>query len=1215
MRYLTTTTRGLLPVIFLFFTLTGAGAGTASAETLQPWWSVTQNVRPSVLPAGGDGLVVAEALNVGDASTSGPVTITDTLPEGVTVQKISPHGVSEPKVSFLRDLGLGVQWGVEEEHRFNSQGEGLGPEEAQAAFHACGEPAPRVVRCVLEEFAPGFTDTLAPYGLLELGIAVSAEAGAPATGASTVEVSGGGAPVARVRRPVPVGEAAPSFGLEEFTFIPEAEGGGVDARAGSHPFQLTTTTALDQNADPLTPPALARNFSYRLPAGFVGNATAIPQCSEADFDTYLGSFPNPDLCPADTAVGVATLTVDIPGLGGGEQTISVPLFNLVPATGEPARFGFEVYETPVTIDTSVRTGSDYGVTATVTNTTELANFLAATVTFWGVPGAAGHNASRGWECLAGEAYKTNVPCGSSSAVSPPPFLTLPTSCAAPWTATLEGSSWPLRAEPGAPWASVPLPASTYSLQNAAGAPVALTGCNELAFHPSVEVSPDVREASKPSGLTVHVRVPQEDNQDAGGLASSNVKDITVALPAGVNINPSGAGGLEACGEGQVGFEAGRGVGGFEELYPQTEPGTRTPLFSPTLPEPLSPGLELGAKGFCPDAAKIGTVAIHSPLISNPVVGSVYLAAQEQNPFGSVIAMYIVAEDPISGTIVKLPGEVSLCQGAGETIDGMPCEAQGQIVTTFEDEPQLPFEDAELHFFGGERAPLATPSRCGAYTTRASFTPWSGSPPVPSTSTFSITSGPGGGPCPGAQLPFHPSAAADSINIQAGEYTPFAFSMNRSDGEQNLQSGEVRLPPGLSGILTGVELCPEPNANQGTCGPDSLVGETTVSVGVGGDPFTVTGGRVYLTGPYNGAGACTVGTSGCAPFGLSIVNPAKAGPFDFAKTQHNHPPCDCVLVRAKIEINPLTAAITIATNPPGTPDSIPTQLEGIPLEIQHVNATTTRSGFQFNPTNCAKMAVTGTIHSSENATDTIGVPFQVTNCADLKYTPTLAVSTAGKASKTSGASLHFKIAYPKGAMGSQSWMKEMKFDIPKQLPARLTTIQKACLAHVFETERENCPAASIIGHILVHTPVLPVPLEGPLYFVSYGGAAFPDAVAVIKGYGITIESHGHTFINSKTGVTSATFESVPDVPFESIEVTVPQGPFSEFGANLPAKANDDFCGQKLSMPILFKAQNGAEIKQNTPVTVTGCPKKPKAKHHKAKKKHHKAKKDSKVKSHK
>src|SRR6202035_191158 len=145
-----------------------------------------------------------------------------------------------------------------------------------------------------------------------------------------------------------------------------------------------------------------------------------------------------------------------------------------------------------------------------------------------------------------------------------------------------------------------------------------------------------------------------------------------------------------------------------------------------------------------------------------------------------------------------------------------------------------------------------------------------------------------------------------------------------------------------------------------------------------------------------------------------------------------------------------------------------------------------------------MKIEGAIASDEGSSSLASQPFSVTNCAALKFGPTLAVTTAANARKSNGTSLAFKIAYPKGAMGSQSWFNYARFVIPKQLPARLTTLQKACLAHVFEAERQNCPAASIIGHATVYTEVLPVPLEGPVYFVSYGGAKFPDAVLVLKG---------------------------------------------------------------------------------------------------------------------
>ena len=621
----------------------------------------------------------------------------------------------------------------------------------------------------------------------------------------------------------------------------------------------------------------------------------------------------------------------------------------------------------------------------------------------------------------------------------------------------------------------------------------------------------------------------------------------------------------------AGFEIGHGVdgSGFEEFNPEFEPGVKTPLFSPTPIESLQPGVS-----FCPNGSKIGTVKIKTPLLEHELEGEVYLAAQNANPFGSLVAMYMIVEDPVSGSTIKLTGEVKLT-------------ATGQIVTTFKNTPDLPFENLELHFFGGERAPLSTPSRCGTYTTTAVFTPWDGNGPVTSESSFVIDHGPGGGPCvyPGQALPFNPTVNAGATNIQAGAFSPLTVTMNRKDGEQNLKSIEAKLPPGLSGVLTGVELCPEPQANLGECGPNSLVGEATIGVGVGNQPFTVTGGKFYLTGPYNGSGGCTVGEAGCAPFGLTFEVPAKAGPFDLKRNTANpagEDACDCVIVRGKIELNPVTSAITITTDPPGSPDSIPTSIEGIPLEIQHVNATTTRGNFQFNPTNCSKMALAGTLQLSEGATSTITTPFQVTNCAALKFEPKFSVSTSAKTSRTAGASLTAKLAYPNVPQGTDADIAKVKVELPKQLPSRLTTLQKACTAAQFESNPAACPAASKIGYATVHTPLIPVPLQGPAIFVSHGGEAFPSLTLMLQGYGITIDLVGTTDI--KNGVTSTTFKTVPDQPFSSFELTLPEGPYSA----LTTVGN--LCTAKsLTMPTEFLAQNGAELKQSTKIAVTGCPK--------------------------
>jgi hypothetical protein len=702
---------------------------------------------------------------------------------------------------------------------------------------------------------------------------------------------------------------------------------------------------------------------------------------------------------------------------------------------------------------------------------------------------------------------------------------------------------------------------------AASAPMPqLDGCNQLPFHASISATPDVQEASKPSGLNVDVHVPQEEALSAEGLAPTELRNITVTLPEGVDLNPSAADGLAAC-----------------PLLKGREPGKEE---QEAKHEVTGINLESHEPASCPNASKIANVEVDTPLLPNALKGFVYLASPQnfrnalpENPFSGLVAMYLVAEDPVSGTVIKLPGSVSLNQSTG------------QITSTFANNPQLPFEDAKLDFFGGERAPLATPQRCGAYPTAAMFEPWSAEPSdeaalrLHESSTFDITSGPGGGACPGSSLPFSPSLASGTTNINAGSFSELTTTLSRSSSDQALQSVTLHYPAGVSGLLSGVTLCGEAEANTGTCGPNSQIGETIVSVGVGGEPFTVTGGKVYITGPYHGA-----------PFGLSIVNPAKAGPFDL---QEGRP----VVVRAKIEVNPITAALTVTTNSAAEGHAIPSIIEGFALQIQHVNVLINRPGFTFNPTNCNPQKVTGTMNSAEGASSPVEDPFQVTNCAALKFAPDFAVATSAKTSRADGASLAVKLSYPNkaegafnGPEGAYTNIRQVKVELPKGLPSRLQTLQKACTAAQFHADPAGCPAASIVGHAKATTPLIPVPLEGPAYFVSNGGEAFPNLIIVLQGYGVTIDLVGDTFI-SKAGVTSSTFKTVPDAPVGSFELNLPEGPYSAL------TTDGSLCKQKLVMPTEFIAQNGATLHQNTKIAVTDCPK---AKRSAKKKGHRKAK---------
>jgi hypothetical protein len=1071
-----------------------------------------------------DGQLVITAANLGDGPVDGestPVSIADQLPAGF--EAVSIEGFAGARHGDQSDRGP--------------------------------------VACSLESLTCSFKGTLPSYLAMEVVIGVLVKADTPSGELNHASVSGAQLPAASVQRPVPVSTTPASFGVEAYEMLPEEEGGALTTQAGSHPFQLTTNVVLNQGFAPnrfkggeLLPKTvgLAKDLNFKLAPGLIGNPTPIPKCTLGQFlSSVEEQFESVSACPPQTAVGVANVTVNQQSNAIGLLHFLVPVFNLEPAVGEPARFAFKVLATPVILDASVRSGSDYGVTVSVSNIAQVLDFTQSQVTFWGVPGDPRHDSARGYGCLAQIRGLPHIqPCNPAGEQHPPPFLAMPTACPGkPLISEGDGDSW---AQAG----------SFTSFSNTE--PMAtIDGCNRLPFSPSVTVTPDSTQASKPTGLNVDVHVPQDLVLNATGLAESAVKDITVALPEGVAVNPSSADGLQACSESQVGFE------GFRELHPASEPGLRSATFTPGLPEP-----------FCPNASKIGEVTIHSPLLppQQPLKGYVYLAAQNANPFGSLLAIYIVAQDPVSGTLVKQAGEVRLSES-------------GQLITTIKGVPQLAFEDAELHFFGGERAPLSTPSHCGAYTTNASYTPWSGNAAVTAQSTFNITSGPGGGPCPPATLPFSPTLTAGMTNINAGSFSPLTTTISRPDGNQDIAGVQLHAPAGLSGILAGIKLCPEAQANAGSCPAESLIGHTIVSVGLGGDPFSVTGGQVFLTESYKGA-----------PFGLSIVNPAVAGPFDLGK----------VIVRAKVEVDPHTVALTVTTDPSGA-YAIPHILDGIPLQIKHVNVMIDRPGFTFNPTNCSPMAITADISGVEGTAAPAQTPFQVTNCATLAFKPDFKVSVSGKTSKANGAALSVKLAYPKAPFGSQANIAKVKVELPVQLPSRLTTLQKACLSATFEANPANCPGSSIVGHAKVITPLLPVPLEGPAYFVSHGGEAFPSLTIVLKGYGATVDLVGTTFINAK-GITSTTFKSTPDVPFYTFELKLPQGPYSALTANTNLCAATKLQTVKrrvavhqhghtvhrlrkvkrrvatsLVMPSEFIAQNGAAIHQSTKVAVTGCEK--------------------------
>jgi hypothetical protein len=1083
---------GLIMAVVLLVSLVAAGGASAAS----PAWLLDSVAQPSVLPPSGSGALVLTATDIGGAPANGSsskIVLRDKLPNGLTATSAS---------GLIGTLG-----------RFFG-----GPAECPVASGS-------EVECTFE-------GTLAPYEELEVTVAVTVAPTAKSGETNTVSISGGDAAAATTTRSLTVGSGATPFGFANYEIAGLEEDGSIDSQAGSHPFGVTTTIDFNRTAAEPFQPALPKDLDVNSPAGLVGNPTPFPQCTDLQFTTRQ-EFVNE--CPADTAIGVANLTVYEPIIFGPLPiTLGVPVFNLKPERGEPARFGFLVLEASAILNTSVRTGGDYGVTVSSNNIPQIVPVLSTQVTLWGVPGAASHDPSRGWACVDGGLFVllgATGSCEASKNVVTPPFLSMPTSCTGPLQSTVLGDAW---AHPG-----------SFTAPFEATSQPSLDGCNRLPFEPSIRVASNTREASTPTGLTVNVHVPQQSGLNPKGVAQAEVRNTLVTLPEGVTLNPSGADGLQAC-------PLLTGKAPAQEKLEESKQAS---------------GINLETKwpANCPEQSKIARVTVATPLLPQTLQGHIYLAQQGSpgplgNPFGSLLAMYLVAEDPVSGTLVKLAGEVK----ANATT--------GQLESTFLNTPQLPFEDLTIEFFGGNRAPLATPAMCGgSYTTTALFTPWSGTPPVSSSSAFEINEGPNESACSNP-LPFSPSLTAGTTSIQAGGFSPLVTTIGREDGQQALQSVTLHMPPGLSGRLTGVKLCGEQQAEVGTCPPESLIGEDTVSAGLGPDPITVSGAKIYLTGPYEGA-----------PFGLSIVNPLKAGPFDLARVLGPvERACDCIVDRAKIEVDPTTAALTVTTDPPGGHHPIPHILAGIPLQLKHVNVTVNRPGFTFNPTNCSPMAITGTITSVGGASSNVSTPFQVTNCAVLGFKPGFKVSTSAKTSRKTGASLDVTLTYPNEGMGKYANIKSVKVDLPKQLPSRLSTLQKACPAHTFEEGPAKCPADSQVGSAKAITPIIPVPLEGPAYFVSHGGQKFPELIVVLKGYGVTVELHGETFIN-KAGITSSTFRQVPDVPVGSFELKLPSGP------NSALAATTKLCKSKLKMPTAFNAQNGLVIHQSTKIAVTGCPK--------------------------
>ncbi len=1040
--------------------------------------------------------------------TTGPVTVADTLPAGLRL------------TSNAGNASWGSGW------------EGHGGEGGCSS----GRAGASVTCTTSRQLAPG-----AAYAPITLHVRVdnSAPLGYPPNGGveNTAAAGGGGAETTFTRDGTAIAPAVP-FGIAAFrTSVVEALGNPFTQAVG-HPFAANASFILNstvENGGALWPAeGTPKDIETDLPPGFLGNPQNAPKCTLVQVQERPGPGI-PTECPADSAVGFVRVAL------GGEISHGVPrandtvsdddtylVYNVEAAPGLPASLAFVDGGAFFALNAKLRSDGNYGVTIGDTASGRVPGNK-------GVLGVDLTLCSYGITGFADEAFHVSeLPTVACAAPTPgaKPFLSDPSRCTGPApSTTLRAATYQ---EP-----SKYVSKSVYNGANLAeGAPNAtesfVTGCSDLQFQPEVEFKPGsaaedgTSQADEPTGASFVLKVPQTD--EAGVNATPELKDATVTLPEGMTVDPSAADGLQACSNAQFGLGS--------------------------TAEPAEPAA-------CPPAAQIGTVKVVTPLLEKPLEGQVFLGEPEcgasgvctsaDAAAGRVFRLFLQIRSVERGVIVKLAGHVS----ANPTT--------GRLQATFTEQPQLPFSELQLRLNGGARAPLANPQTCGAFTTSTDLTPWSapglgglsgtepiaGTPDATPSSSFNVDWNGAGGACP-ATMPFSPSFSAGSQNPAAGASSPFAVTAGREDREQDISAITITTPPGLLGKVAQVPRCPEAQAGAGTCGPESQIGTTTVGAGPGPHPFYL-GGRVYLTGPYRGA-----------PFGLSIVVPAVAGPFNLGD----------VVVRAAIAVDPSTAALTIASDP------LPQFVDGVQVRLRRINVEIDRPGFMLNPTSCARQAVGATI-AAQGASFRVTSPFAVGGCPGLPFAPKLTASTQSKTSKAGGASLTVSVASAPG----EANIGKVDLALPKALPSRLTTLQKACTEAQFAANPAGCPAASDIGTAKAITPILASPLTGPAYIVSHGGASFPDVELVLQGEGVEIVLDGKTDI--KRGITYSRFETIPDAPISHFEAVLPEGPHSILATDIPASAHGSLCGRALKIPTILTGQNGKQLVQSTKIAVSGC----------------------------
>jgi hypothetical protein len=709
----------------------------------------------------------------------------------------------------------------------------------------------------------------------------------------------------------------------------------------------------------------------------------------------------------------------------------VPLFNMTPDPGHVATLSGTFLFVTITIEVDVRSP---GSTSCDSSSCQLVGTLSSASTLLTLEGS-----SLTLWGVPGDPSHDAQRCGENlaspncqpSSVSKAPFLTNPTNCSAGGTATVTATPYQGAAD------AVTIPVSPP------------TGCDQLSMSPKLSAAPDTSQVDTPAGYGIDLQVPQ--NEQPYSLATPTVQNVSVTLPAGTALSPAVANGLLGCTDAQF------------------------------------------AAGSCPDASKVGTVAITTPLLPDQLTGSVYIGAPIP---GQMYRLFIAAAG--DNVTLHLAGQVT------------PNPTTGQLTTVFNQNPQLPFSDLDLKLFGGPLAALANPESCGTFTTTSDITPWSapgsGADPMPS-SSFNISG------CSGD--PFAPTFTAGTTNPSAGAFSPFTLTFSRSDADDELSSISATLPPGLFAKIAGVPLCSNANASAGSCGAASRVGTATVGSGAGSHPLFLSG-PVYLTGPYKGGA-----------YGLATVVPAVAGPYNLGT----------VVVRQSLRIDPNDAHVTAASDP------FPTILDGVPLRIKTVNLTLDRGNFIVNPTSCAASKIGATITSVGGAAAPVSSRFQVGGCRSLPFAPSLGISLSGNGQTTSGKhpTLTATLKAPKTG---QANIDSAKVTLPLSIALDPKNSQVVC--SVAAAAAINCPAKTIVGKVTAVSPLLPHSLSGNVYLVQgirtnkqgQQIKTLPSLLIPLNG-DVRLNLHAKTSVDG-AGRLVSTFSGVPDAAVSNFKLTINGG---------------------------------------------------------------------------